>query len=256
VALLIGFTKSAILSWFGIAGGALTAFSNLQGVLDLAAWANWLCAAWARAIYFLWTPVSTMLGIRLDSGSTLMISMAVFVSVMAVSSRFNRPKTDSNSLSFIQRVFNAHVLIAIVLYCSYVFAVIFALRNEHLIEIFIENQSIILILGHLIYMTSIVIGLKNWPFSSAFFVAISMVALSYIFLSGRPSLEQIPTVSESVSSLVALVFSVLCGLVVVGVADPSRFAKRLIFLWTGLSMLIALNYLSDLGMDISAPATS
>src|SRR5262245_48103313 len=34
------------LTWVGIIGGAITLFSNLQGVLDLADWAHWLVEHW------------------------------------------------------------------------------------------------------------------------------------------------------------------------------------------------------------------
>jgi hypothetical protein len=43
------------LTWFGIIGGAVTLFSNLNGVLNLADWARWLTSHWHELTTGFWT---------------------------------------------------------------------------------------------------------------------------------------------------------------------------------------------------------
>jgi hypothetical protein len=58
--------KSEALTWIGIVGGAITLFSNLSGLLNLADWARTLVTHWHEWSHAFWSYIFYWLGIKLE----------------------------------------------------------------------------------------------------------------------------------------------------------------------------------------------
>ncbi len=66
------------LTWFGIIGGAITLFSNLNGVLNLADWARWLTSHWHDLTAGFWTWAFGWVGIRFSPALAPLLTLATF----------------------------------------------------------------------------------------------------------------------------------------------------------------------------------
>jgi hypothetical protein len=73
-----GVFKYQVLTWIGIIGSAITLFANLQGVLNLADWAQALVAHWHEWSHMIWTWVFSWVHIKLMKGQAAMLSFATF----------------------------------------------------------------------------------------------------------------------------------------------------------------------------------
>jgi hypothetical protein len=60
---IISGAKYQALSWFGILGAAITLFTGLKGVVELADWAHWLIDHWADIARMIWQPILSWAGI-------------------------------------------------------------------------------------------------------------------------------------------------------------------------------------------------
>ncbi|MDQ0562303.1 hypothetical protein QO004_004108 [Rhizobium mesoamericanum] len=104
---MIQWLKHCMLTWLGILGGALTLLSNLQGVLDLAKWADYLVSKWATVTAAAVQWLTGIFDIRMSSEANSMTAMALFVSFIAVGARieneFKVEKREARSCSMSQR---------------------------------------------------------------------------------------------------------------------------------------------------------
>src|SRR5262249_59512323 len=76
-----------LLTWFGIISGAITLFSNLQGVLNLADWAHWLAIHWHEWTSAFWQWAFRWIGIRLPKELAPLLSLASFCLATAIGAR-------------------------------------------------------------------------------------------------------------------------------------------------------------------------
>ena len=90
-----------LLMWVGTLGGAITLFTNIQGVLELANWARWVVYHWKEWNRLFWQWALGWLGIVIDRKLATILSLAVFVLMIAVSVRLRGALVQMrNSLRF------------------------------------------------------------------------------------------------------------------------------------------------------------
>jgi hypothetical protein len=93
VAVLTETFKYEVLTWFGIVGGALTMFTNLSAVLQLADWARVLVYQWKAWTHAFWLWVFGWLGIHVPLEWALVLSFLLFGSSLTIglAIQFDRP---------------------------------------------------------------------------------------------------------------------------------------------------------------------
>lgn len=74
--------RYALLTWFGIVGGAITLFTNLSAVIDLVDWMKALADAWKALSHAIWRWMFGWLGIDFPEAWAPVASFAVFLTSM------------------------------------------------------------------------------------------------------------------------------------------------------------------------------
>jgi hypothetical protein len=72
-----------LIAWVGIVGSAITLFSNLQGVLDMADWARWIVAHWTEWMHAFWSWIFAWFSIKLPPPLALLLTAYAFLSMLA-----------------------------------------------------------------------------------------------------------------------------------------------------------------------------
>ena len=243
--------KHSVLTWLGILGGALTLLSNLQDILDLAKWADWLILKWRELVTPVVSGVIEVFGIRVSIVATSMIAMALFVSFIAVGARieneFKGAAREAWPVRF-ENVFNSRVLIAAALYLLEGVLITLPAFVPLAAQLYVRFPYPFLAVCYVLYCGAIVIGLRGWPLWASLVVAASMVGFSFVF--GYSAHETAPpNVSETTSAAIAGLCAIACGLIVVGIAPPLAFTKRVIFMVVGVVAVIGLSELSHRGIS-------
>ncbi|MDQ0562302.1 putative membrane protein [Rhizobium mesoamericanum] len=114
-------------------------------------------------------------------------------------------------------------------------------------SIYLAHPSVYIGVCLFLYCGAIVVGLRGWPVWSAIVVAVSILGLSFIFGYSSGSLME-PNVSETASTIIAAVCAILCGLIVVGLAPPLAFTRRVIFMMVGVAAVVLLSQVNHLGI--------
>ncbi|TAV82958.1 hypothetical protein ELI24_39060 [Rhizobium ruizarguesonis] len=238
--------KHSILTWLGILGGALTLLSNLQDILDLAKWADWLILKWQGLVTPVVSGLIEIFGVRVSVDATSMIAMALFVCFIALGARIeNQFKGASREHWPIRwgNICNYRVLLATVLYVLLGMIITLPAFLPVVAETYTRFPYTFLAICYVLYCGAIVIGLRGWPLWTSLVVAASMVGFSFVFgysahETGRPN------VSETASTAIAALCAIVCGLIVVGTAPPLAFTKRVIFMALGVVSVVVLSQLS------------
>ncbi|MFN0219783.1 MAG: hypothetical protein ACKVP4_13325 [Hyphomicrobium sp.] len=113
--------RYALLTWFGIVGGAITLFTNLSVVIDLADWLKAFADAWKAWSHAIWRWLFAWLGIDFPEAWAPVASFAVFLTSMmagaylaqrrAAAQEFGSPNGEA-SLSSARPLFLAGLAIA------------------------------------------------------------------------------------------------------------------------------------------------
>lgn len=245
--------RHSILTWLGILGGALTLLSNLQGILDLAKWADWFVQKWAELVTPIVSGLVALFGVRVSIEATAMIAMALFVSIIAVGARIENEFKGAEREVWPARwtnVFNIRVLIGTVIYLLQGILVTLPAFMPLAAKLYIRFPYPFLAICHAMYCGAIVVGLRGWPFWASLVVAASMVGFSFVF--GHSTHETASAnVSDAASVVIAALCAIACGLIVVGIAPPLAFTKRVIFMVVGVLSVIGLSQLSHWGVSAS-----
>lgn len=250
---LLAAAKIDLFSWFGILGGALTLFSNLQGFLDFTAWAEWLTEIWALYVVSVWDVVFERFDLKLETQALMMMTMAIFVSCLALGARLSGPGQSENWPPGWNNILHWNVPIAVVLYLLASLSPQLYYQFPIFGEVTQLGWLILVGVGWFGYVCAILVGLSRWPRLHAFVVAVAMLVISEIF-GGAPLRDQVaPNVSELVSVTLALAFAIISGLIVLGIAPPRAFVRRLIFTLVGVALLVTMSEISKLGLSTDAP---
>jgi len=233
--------KYELLTWLGIVGGALTLFTNLGAVLKLADWARVLVEHWKEWTHALWVWVFGWLGIHLGPGWTPVLSFLLFGSLLAIGQAV-KFKTIKN-----QATEDRTLLSVITIFVMYELIDLWANRYypgdlDYYLAIGVVAviiSPIVLFAKHRLHAaisTSLIL---------TFFIIIAFNPLRDLGRPGNPDLDMV--------GLITLGLICILPLILLSVAPAKAISRRLIFLAIGLILLIALNELSKLGLDVTAP---
>jgi hypothetical protein len=250
VALLTRGFKWELLTWVGIVGGALTLFTNLGSVLKLADWARLLVQRWKDWTHAFWLWAFGWLGIHLPPEWTPVLTFLSFGLFLTIGQAFkfnriirNQPIVDKYQGKSFQLISWR------TLFC--LLSMLVALAVPTLISgLFVRPGLLTLYLGRLTVLIGppviMVLFARHRLYAalSAFLLEIFFVIIALRQLIG----SEVPA-----AGLTALAMAMVLPLILLAVAPAKAVTRRLIFLALGLILLIALNELSKLGLDVTAP---
>jgi TIR domain len=273
VALLAKGFKWELLTWWGIIGGAITLFVAISTTLKLADWARVLVDHWKEWTHAFWVWVFGWLGIHLPPGWTPVLSFLVFGSSLIIGQaiQFNRmirnqsaeEKYESyNSIAIPLRQLRPRwsdllelgdllgfmVLIPLVVGGIY-FAVVLAIHGlpSHVaakVEQYWEHYSVVTFLP----LTMIPMIPRHKLHAG---LAICLLVVFWTIITFNQI--TMPLSRGGYISRIAFAMIEFLPPILLLVAPAKAVSRRLIFLALGLILLIALNELSKLGLDVTAP---
>jgi len=247
VALLTKGFRYEVLTWVGIVGGALTLFTNLSAVLKLADWARVLVEHWKEWTHAFWLWMFGWLGVHLPPEWTPILSFLLFWSLLTIGQAIqfkskikNQPiKDEYQGKSF--KLISKQTFACTVLLLLLSILVPFPNRIEGIpLYCFIPASIPVVFARHRLY-AAVVTGLM-----AIFFILLALGPFISFAKAGKVHVGDPLT-------LLLLVVMCISPLILLLAAPAKAISRRLIFLALGLLLLIALNELSKLGLDVTAP---
>jgi hypothetical protein len=234
----IGQLRYEILSWIGVAGGAVTLFSNLSSVLNLAYWASWLIARWKDVINAAWSHTLSSLGVNLGIATRIQLTFCFFLIMAAMSSKLDAFFDRKEAYDFWRAVRWKRFLFAsmsFLLWFSFV-AFVIAPRWPYY-----WPWRWFMSLWYLSLLPIIYAFVSHWPKRAAIVTAIcAWVVMLCLFES---YLEEMSSDATQMSVFGQWALFSMTALIAITIARPETFAKRLMTLVLGLTTLIGLNEL-------------
>src|SRR5262245_52045488 len=264
-ALLTKGFRYEVLTWVGIIGGALTLFTNLGAVLKLADWARVFVSSWKEWTQAFWLWAFGWLGIQLPPEWPPVITFLSFGSLLAIgqavkfkSTIKNQPNVDkSHEKSF--RLISWRTVICIVLMLAvavfspaalaYLLLEGFEISDPVLFDLFVVSEFIVPPVILVLFSKHRLYAALSAFLISVFFNIIVFRQLTSMLLRGSREFS----LSESATFVFSPLIMMILLLILLSVAPAKAVSRRLIFLALGLLLLIALNELSKLGFDPTAP---
>jgi TIR domain len=231
-----------VLSWIGVAGGAITLFSNLSSVLNLAFWANWLIARWKDAINAAWDHTLSWIGINLGVSTRVQLTFCLFLIMSAMSSRLNALIRPKEAYEFWRAVRWKRFLIT-----SIVFLVWFSFVAFVIVPRWPPYWpwQWLMSLWYLSLLPIIYAFVSHWPRRSAIVTALcAWLVMLCLFESYFKEIESDTTQMSPLGQWALFSITALICLII---AQPDRFAIRMLTLVLGLTALIGLNELVQIG---------
>lgn len=192
-------------------------------------------------------------GIRVSNDAASMITMAVFVSLIAIGARteneFKGPNREIWAIKW-SNIFNINIIIGIIFYLSQIALFKLLFISPYITKIYTNFPLCFVLFSYFLYLSSIVVGLRGWPLWASLTVAISMIGFSFIF-GYNDHAATTPDISETTSAIVATFFAVACGLTVVAIAPPLAFTRRIIFMVVGVLFIVLLGKINNYGITAS-----
>ncbi|MEM9027523.1 MAG: hypothetical protein AAGC70_04060 [Pseudomonadota bacterium] len=243
-----------IFTWLGILGGAITTFSNLQAVLSLADWARALVQTWAGWVNLMWAYVLFPLQVNIWPGSRFQATMAIALMCAAVGAYLSSApgSEDNHWRPRLSNVLRLNVFAAVLFFTIQAWFIGYYINETIWADMpdwFRESFSYI---NLLVYACVIYLGLAHWPISAAFTAIFAAIVFSLVFQEGARAFPVSPDADRCLSLLVGNGLAIFSGLLVLYLAPPRAFAKRLRWIIMGLVFLIALNAISLLNDSIFA----
>jgi hypothetical protein len=266
VALLTKGFKYEVLTWVGIVGGALTLFTNLGSVLKLADWARVLVEHWKEWTQAFWVWAFGWLGIHVPPEWTPMLSFLLFWLLLTIGQavkakrmlRNNSTIEDKYQGKSFPQLISEDTLRCLLLLPAAIS--IFMFSFIMLMALAPSNYETLLD-APLVFLASLVVPQvvivvrarhKLHAATTVFLFSIFSTIIAFVPLitsqQPRPALKY-----DLAFSLFWLLMASVLPLILLAVAPAKAVSRRLIFLALGLLLLIALNELSKLGLDLTAP---
>jgi hypothetical protein len=249
--------SSAVLSWLGIVGGAITVFSSLETLFKLAEGVRWVVDRWKQWINFGWDALLSRLPfIDLTVSTRFQMTMAVAIVCMAVGARLSTPYKEYRKQKWSPgagNVIRMNVAIAVLIFAAHAWFFGYWLAHVRHADVPSWLWEFRLLIFYGTYAAAIFIGLAHWPMFAAVTGTIGAVIFSEAFQSAAQAVRSSTRTDQPMSLVIGSGFAIVAGLLVLYLAPPKAFAYRVWHLLIGLCILIGLNELSKLGADILAP---
>jgi hypothetical protein len=266
-ALLTKGIESEILTWFGIVGGSLTLFGMFEGVLKLAPWARLLVQNWKEWTHAFWLWAFGWLGIHLPPQWTPVLSFLLFGSLLTIGQAVQFKRAVKNQLieDKYQGPFHRtalrvgiYTLISMIVWTPVVviLGVVYFLISGKLSSDFLTVRAhLVLTSGENTLFT--VVGVLPLVILIIRFardrlnagVTICLMIIFWIIITLQYKSDE----ENTEANLTAVAMIWVLPLILLSVAPAKAVSRRLIFLAIGLILLIALNEVSKLGLDVTAP---
>jgi TIR domain len=230
-----------VLSWIGVAGGTITLFSNLGSVINLAYWANWLIARWKQAINIAWDHTLSWLGINLGIATRVQLTFCLFLIVSAMSSKLD-DLVRLSAHDFWRAVAWKRFLVTSIVSLLWFSFVGFVVAPHWPADWPWQWLTSAWYLSLLPIMYAFV---SHWPRRSA--IVTALCAWVVFVLLFESYFEEIKSDATQMSPLGQWALFTTTALIALTIAQPDRFAKRLLALVLGLTALIGLNELVQIG---------
>jgi FtsH-binding integral membrane protein len=247
--------KYEVLTWFGIVGGALTLFGNLDAVLKLADWARVLVHHWKEWTHAFWVWTFGWVGIHLEPKWVPVLTFLSFGSLLTMGQALQfkrRIKDQANVDKSQQKSFRLNLWRSFVCVISMPASLfIWVIADNYLPEIG-EMALLVALIAPLV----IIVLLSRERLHAALSVFLTVIFFMIIAMTQFKSMlagagDDISSISRAVVITVYLTW--LLPVILLSVAPAKAVSRRLLFLAIGLLLLIALNELSKLGLDVIAP---
>ena len=239
-----------VLTWLGIAGGALTLFTNIGSFFKLSQWAQWVVSYWMDWLRVVWAWVATVTGISFAPATQLNMTFMIFLLMVAVGSHISYVLiTGDRTLPILKHrhFFGWNIPLAVLWYFLFFELINYAPVAEYLYYNFYGGPIDINVLTNFVFVTVFAFLLVyNWPLGSAINTSFAMGIISSIFFSSAfirdPSLgvngdnmirEAVPIIGLSIACLL--------------VAAPVLFHKRLWMLLAAFVLLVVGNEVAKFG---------
>jgi competence protein ComGC len=259
VALLAKGFKYEVLTWVGIVGGALTLFTNLGAVLKLADWARLLVQHWKEWTHAFWLWTFGWLGIHLAPEWTPPLSFLLFALLLAVGQAVKFKSTTKGKTTVAQgksfqliswRTGFCLVSILAIFLLVYIVSIIDSpnfFADETTLNTTQKVAACLLLCPQVM-----VVLFSRHRLHASLSVLLLFVFFWIIIVTPYQSMgaSATHTTLAGVSTILSTWF---IPLIILSVAPAKAISRRLIFLGLGLLLLIALNELSKLGLDATAP---
>jgi hypothetical protein len=253
------------LTWLGITGGAITLFSNLQGVLNLADWAHWVITHWREYTSAFWLWTFGWVGIKLPNGLVPLLSLGMFCLATAIGARRFSTQVSPNEKHELKNFVNLWVLTALVPIGQILLMVAFVLASIFLrTDLSYTEWPILNVLGPVVQILILFRALYKSRTRSYFVLFIVVFGILYSIIygdSGGLGLvgaaqtfidsigdNTIRLVAEFLAYFLLLPFMVsltyLLPIVMLRICPLKPLTQRLVFLVLGVGILIGLNEVS------------
>jgi hypothetical protein len=244
--------------------GALTLFGNLDAVLKLADWARLLVQNWKEWTHAFWLWAFGRLGIHLPPEWTPVLSFLLFGSLLTIGQAAQFKRAVKGKL--IEDKYQGTSLQLVTALWAFMFTLISAIVGSAVLNHFDGADMVLVpILAAVIPIIWFAKDRLNSGLTVClliiFWILITFIQLLSIQSqleinqrrSGPPFNNAAIELELAVNMGTAFVMIWVLPLVILSVAPAKAVSRRLIFLLMGLILLIALNELSKLGLDVSAP---
>jgi len=243
--------KYQALTWVGIVGGALTLFSNLKGVLELARWARELTAQWRGWTAAFFEVALKYAGIPFNKAYTPQLSIACFGIMLAIGARRSASVDESSAQ---RRLSITITLLAFVIFCL-VTVVGFTREDQNWAKYWTR-------FGYGVPMALLLLAYRKTPVTVITFCGLFLGAYFLLFDSptvvvypiwwmppwfgSYPSLDRIILTGQTMLPPVIAIFGAVYFLpsIMLMICPLGPLTKRLTFVSIGFLILVVLNQLS------------
>jgi TIR domain len=269
---ITGLFKYQVLTWIGIIGSAITLFSNLSGVVNMADWARQFVVHWHEWNRLIWEWLFSWIRVTLPKEFAPIISFIAFVTILVIginlSQRFKSSAAGTSHSGIVIRKKLKHWLIGILLYPVYGVAVLY-ISNVASIPLTFLTVCVLLIVFPLTYLLYVCQD-RGWVLvSSLFFVVIGICLLvyplvyqisacqasaydafmegGYIYPTYVESMNHCENINTTFFSSISVLFQMLWMAVII-FSPLQQLTRRLGFVVLGVLTLVGLSEISKLDL--------
>jgi hypothetical protein len=231
-----------LLTWGGIVGGAVTLFANLRGFFTMADWVRWLLAGWLDWMHAFWALVLGWIGLSAPRDVAPILSFAAFVTMLVIATRLR----DRAELAAFGKDYTlARGLLRLAIWAA-IYIVVFICCG--FLTVFAGTASWVF------YFLVFIVGLPALALLSRPRQRLQGLASTAFYLIFSAIIGWVPFVraadQHSFAATGLLLLVIPPGAMAIASFVPLRaINKRLLFLFIGLLLLLALNQVSNLHLD-------
>jgi hypothetical protein len=243
--------RYGLLTWLGIAGGAITLFTNLRGLLDFSEFARLIVTHWQEWTHAFWQFAANWLGLSVTPHWATLLSLASF-SIMTAFGATAYQTYSASRWPYIKLTWHLCLFLLLALsiarvtksetYHNLIFVVVFALA---VLAMFFDRT-------------------KQWTEVASFGLFYGLVFFILFVTSDTNKRNRSFPIGESVwdsyweyrwllaEEILFQTIVLALPMIMVAIAPPRALTKRLMFLSSGVLLLVILNHVAGYASTIRA----